>query len=300
MSFSKIREYCKSAEWKSSRGLKPHEYFTDHRESISRDGFKGMASDVMMLYPVIRQLVESAVVPTGAMKPDVLASFRGMHTCLILVQDMKNTGVTQAKCAALTRQQQVHMTAFAIAHDASTMKPKHHYAMHLPAQFLREGRVIDAFTLERKHRISKNYATHTRRLDILESSVAARVLDDILRHTDAISDGLIGPQGPDDSIARVLGASRAVIGEHMVVKGRRLAADDVWIFDNSVAIVVIACVIADGAYMGMGSQHNLSRSEAYAKIWTKTHDLVAFEPTCNDWKIPQFWTYDGASLVTLE
>ena len=51
------------------------------------------------------------------------------------------------------------MTAHTRAHKDALLLPKHHYSCHLPGQVLRDGYLLDAWSLERKSKAAKAIAT---------------------------------------------------------------------------------------------------------------------------------------------
>ena len=48
-----------------------------------------------------------------------------------------------------------HFTLFIAAYGADAIKPKHHYALHLPRMLATHGVLVGTFTHERKHRVVK-------------------------------------------------------------------------------------------------------------------------------------------------
>ena len=61
-----------------------------------------------------------------------------------------------ARLNGLPALQAAHVRAFQEAYGADRVRPKMHYALHVPAQAARWGRVIDCFVGERKHRLYKS------------------------------------------------------------------------------------------------------------------------------------------------
>ena len=51
-----------------------------------------------------------------------------------------------------------HLNSFKTAYGEDAIRPKHHYALHLPSILARFGFLISTFTHERKHRAFKRYA----------------------------------------------------------------------------------------------------------------------------------------------
>ena len=57
--------------------------------------------------------------------------------------------------AKLQEKQREHHAAFSLSYGVSKCKPKHRYASHLPAQFHRDGYVLDTLCNEARHRAIK-------------------------------------------------------------------------------------------------------------------------------------------------
>ena len=63
--FEHLRTFCK-ANWKSCRTIKlksPADVFSQSRENSTSDTFKGMASEVLAVFPLVRQFAEMCVGP---------------------------------------------------------------------------------------------------------------------------------------------------------------------------------------------------------------------------------------------
>lgn len=62
--------------------------------------------------------------------------------------------------AAITK----HLELYSAAYGEDSMRPKHHYALHLPHMLHRFGFLLSTMTQERKHRIVKRYTRDRRNL----------------------------------------------------------------------------------------------------------------------------------------
>jgi len=49
-----------------------------------------------------------------------------------------------------------------LAYGSDCVKPKHHFAFHIPLQLERDGMILDTFVLERKHQPIKQCAQHVK------------------------------------------------------------------------------------------------------------------------------------------
>ena len=60
-------------------------------------------------------------------------------------------------------------------YDSDIVRPKHHFLLHIPVQFLRDlGFLLDCFVMERMHAYIKAYMTMVRTSRIYERTVVAR------------------------------------------------------------------------------------------------------------------------------
>ena len=266
---------------------------------MSKDGFKGMATDVLLVFPMVRQLAETVVAPTGRIAKE-LESFRAMHACVLLIQDMKFTGnVTDDACEKLRMAQKAHMSLFVLAYGSSELKPKHHYALHLPAQLRRDRMVLDCFCLERKHRCTKMYASDCDKLSNLESLVGARVLDDSLKAKSSFANGLLGATAVSGEVSRALGVDQALVARSLRFRGKTLTVDDVAFLRCAVAVLIVACAMADGKLFVLAMPCSITRSEKYAQVWSADSAIIYFHPHDFPYiRFPSFWTFNTDSTLT--
>ena len=96
-------------------------------------------------------------------------------------------GETQiAHLAGLAALQEAHVRAFQDAYGAERVRPKMHYALHVPAQAARWGRVIDCFVGERKHRLYKS--EYGPRLCALKTFARSALLHQLQAELSQVSD----------------------------------------------------------------------------------------------------------------
>jgi hypothetical protein len=69
-----------------------------------------------------------------------------------------------------------HLNVFIEVYGEDMIKPKHHYALHLPGQLFRFGVLLATLVLERKHRAFKRYARGRNNLSNFETGVSQEVL----------------------------------------------------------------------------------------------------------------------------
>ena len=94
LKFEQFRQFC-AADWKAPKrtgrtALLSGAVFSDAREHASKDCFKGMASEVLSVFPLVRQLAEATASQHANLQKE-LASFRAMHDVIDLLQQAKHS-----------------------------------------------------------------------------------------------------------------------------------------------------------------------------------------------------------------
>ena len=102
------------------------------------DHFKCSASDALTLYPLFAVFLETFVVPKGVCA-DVLESYMALKDVLDLLSVVRFGGVSATQ---LDDAIQKHLFLFTTAYNSLGIKPKHHFALHLPEQLARFGTLI--------------------------------------------------------------------------------------------------------------------------------------------------------------
>ena len=120
-----------------------------------------------------------------------------------------------------------------------TMKPKHHWLLHLPSQLRRDGVLVDTFPLERLHRKVKTYAENCRAAEHYERSIVANCFLAHCRsfeHAPAV-DGLLPPILPWGELS----LSRASASRKMLFSHLQLVAGDFVFLDGHLVEVQMCC-----------------------------------------------------------
>lgn len=137
------------AEWLTvSRLGKPAE---------DRDGWKGFAGEVLTMVQLLAFFLELAVVPLGIL-PEHCKCF------LLLARLMRLLSVGTDKpaqhSALMGRLLDQHADLFRRLYP-DVIKPKYHHAFHLKDHLSSLGKLLSCWSLERKHRTTKKYASQT-------------------------------------------------------------------------------------------------------------------------------------------
>ncbi len=173
--FSELGEYVASFTFPRNCG-NPNHLFTEsaNRNNAANGGFTCSASEFLSLAPILHRYFSRVVQPRGFFLPLVLSMIAVLEVVMLL-QAVKTGQVTpDALWDAIVR----HLRLYKEAYGSGKMRPKHHYALHLPDMLRRFGFLLATFTHERKHRIVKR---HTRDRCNLRSW-ALGALEDITCH----------------------------------------------------------------------------------------------------------------------
>ena len=252
LGYPELHEACQVAwvwpRWVSATCVK--DIFTARRARHNHESFRASASELLACCPIVRLWLHSVVVPTGVAREQV-QSCLALFAVLDLVDSLKfdfNPDVA----LELQRAVEHFLGLHAVAYGEEGMQPKHHMAHHIAPQILRDGMYMDCFTMERKNKAIKSCASHHCRPDHkFEASVLGRVLveqaDQLLQCSHP---GLRDPQR-DPEVAAALGVASCSTSDTMRCGRRKLSAGMVAFFSRQ-ALLVQACVEADGVLLALG------------------------------------------------
>ena len=153
------------------------------RTLTKNEGGRFFASEALAIYPLVRHFAELYYEKKD---PDNVY-FRSLQLACNFVDNIcKAKYSTKMDEAALTRMGSQHFAAFQKAYGSDAVKPKHHYALHLPSQIVRNQAVYDCFVTERKHSILKRLANNITTTARFEWSLAAVAHVEQQRQLDAV------------------------------------------------------------------------------------------------------------------
>jgi hypothetical protein len=229
-----------SADWRwpsfSSGRRHMKGFFSEAREKASSDAFKAMASEVLLVYPIVRHFCKTVLERLGGLEAE-LQSFYALCDAVDKLHGLK-LGNLRPDLDALQLDSCKHGCLHQLAYGSQGVKPKHHYAHHIVHQVRRDAILLDTFVLERKHQPIKTCAQHVANTQCYERSVLSRVLIDQTRNlqTFEAANSLIGN-------AKAMGST--IVSKKMVWKGTTVAADDVVLVageDWTIAFEVRGCL----------------------------------------------------------
>ena len=124
---------------------------TEKRFDQSHNALRGDASEILLLYPVLRFFAETSCKNIGM--DDKIASLLLLCDMLDCIDLIKKGFGTEASATTLQDIMKKHLTAFKECYGIDSLIPKNHYSMHLPQQWLEcLMRWFDCWPHERKHR----------------------------------------------------------------------------------------------------------------------------------------------------
>ena len=251
--------------------------FSDSREKSSKDSFKGMASELLGIYPVMEQMASTVISPTGKLQNNLVSFFAMCDIVKVLQRVKRQVPVNPADVAELKLRQQCHLQAFMKCYGQDAVRPKHHYSLLIGDQCLEHKMLLDCFVLERKHRETKRAANQVLKSTIYEQSVMAIIWNNMLdgNREGALEDQLLGPQCAAPDLASDLSARQVLVGRCLQHNMIKIAVNDVLANKHS-AIVVIACMLVDSRLQLLVKTYDLVRgSIGHASRWKSENRELA-------------------------
>ena len=140
ISWSHVKTFFTKWSWPVARASKGQErlrgMWGGKRETSCKKAFKCSASDMLDLYPVLRCFVKQVVMPIGILAAEI-ESILKMMDCLDVLVDIMHGDRTAEAAGLLDARTKLYLTCFQRCNELNDTKPKHHYALHLPAQMLK-------------------------------------------------------------------------------------------------------------------------------------------------------------------
>ena len=238
------------ASWTWPRVFRRHgkvvqDMFSETREKACKDTMKCGASEILGAYPLLRFFVQTIIAPTRKLDMEV-KSLLSLFRCLdLLVRAKQKVPRPDALLAAI----QAHSKDYQAAYKEDTdLKPKHHFAFHVPSQLARDGVLLDTFTVERKHQLAKHHAGLHRNTTAFERVVISRVVLSQTRDLQnlVIGNELLGKTTEYPPLADALGVDVCLVADALQLMGGTYTVKDV-IFAESSTIWVQACAKLDGS-----------------------------------------------------
>lgn len=300
LTYSVIHAYMQSASWQPPSchaDMDVARIFNESRRKANKDNFKGMASEVLALLPLLRHLVSTALADRIELDKEK-KSFEAMCKCVDLLSQLKlgATRDTDALLAATQQFMQLHKLAYGSDH----VRPKHHYAFHLPGQIQRDGCLLDAFVLERKHRVAKRIATACDNTRSFEASVLSRILNEAIEAMPAsfLVNSLVGPRAMCADTAKIVGEVQCTICKSALCNGVTVSVGDVLLAMDMALKIVLFFSGVDGLVACIVQPHDYFGSLGSATKWKSCGNSAIFDFS-SSFTLARYWSMDGDVLLTL-
>ena len=124
-----------------------------NRNNVKKGSFSCTASEFLTLAPILCRYFTNVVAARDQCM-DVVRSFQAVLWVIVLLQAIKSCDVNPELLAFAICE---HFRLFLLAYGEDNVRPKHHYAIHLPDMLRRFGFLLSTFTHERKHKVIKRY-----------------------------------------------------------------------------------------------------------------------------------------------
>ena len=174
-SYTEFGEYAQSYSVPKYRGTLKHLFDPDrYRNYLKTESFPAIASDFLTLTPILRRYLSHVVAQRGE-GMQYVRSIQAVLDVIDILQAVKAGAVRPEVLGAAIRK---HLELYKAAYGDSSVRPKHHYALHLPDMLARFGTLLATFTHERKHRLVVRYTRRRMNLTSWETGT----IEDITCH----------------------------------------------------------------------------------------------------------------------
>lgn len=259
-----LERYCKSNwQWpagQAQKGKAIHQVFNSSREKASREHWKSGASELLTVYPLVREFARTVVLAT---RPGLAPEVRSLMLCfrvLDLLRHLKGAHDNE-HLVSISAAIQEHLEQHKLVYGTEDMIPKHHYAIHIGQQIRRHGVLFDCFVVERSHLLPKCMSQAIRFTGEFERSVIARVLLARLRDLETFDErgGLISADAkPSPELSQAMGIDDIVVCSAGSHGGLQIKRGDVVLVSRS-CILVELFGVADGRFFLVGHLCNMVR-----------------------------------------
>ena len=301
LTYEMISTYIEATDWHapSFQSNIAARVFSEQKNKSNKDSFKAMSQELLAALPFLRQLVSTTLATRPEIRQEV-QSFLAACACVDLLQQLKySTAPSEEMCTALLRATEHHLELHKACYGSQHVRPKHHYGMHLPSQIRRDGILLDAFTLERKHRNAKRIATTVSVANLFEESVLARLLQEQLESIpdSFIRNQLVGTTAQCQEVASAIGEPECRLAQRARCQGLCLSVQDVLLASGS-ALQVLAFVPLESGISAIVEVFEFSEKWGFATRWRPQAHVALF---CFDscFTVAQYWCKEGAMLLTL-
>ena len=213
---TQFKQYCQTC-WKRSPGqwFDIGQLLSSKLWQQDRD-YRGDASQTLRALPLAVAFSLEVLSPVTTWIQKEISSLTALYAVILAWLACKRGDVT-VEAASLRERQKEHALLFVQAYGWECVPPKMHWSLHLPEQFLRKGRAIDAFATERKHKYFKQHvAVNVKRIsDFCSTALLMCVEKDLNTESDSSRLGmrLCGKQKSCPPLAAFFGEATATLAD---------------------------------------------------------------------------------------
>ena len=152
--FQELGEYVDSFSFPKAMPTVSRLFNPSANVNNARKGsFTCTGSEFMTLTPVLHRYFDRVVRARG----QLTAHVESMLACLSVVMLLMAVRTGEVSASELFEAVSLHLRLYQACYGDICMRPKHHYALHLPDMLRRFGFLLATFTHERKHRLVMRY-----------------------------------------------------------------------------------------------------------------------------------------------
>jgi hypothetical protein len=173
--FKELGEYVGTFTF-PKRSPNPRHLFSPsaNANNAKKGSFTCTGSEFLTLAPVLHRYFDRVVRGRG----QLMANVDSMVACLAVVLLLVSVKTGLVSASVLFSAISVHLPLYKACYGDGCVRPKHHYALHLPDMLQRFGFLLATFTHERKHRLVTRYTRDRKNL----SSWDLGAIEDITCH----------------------------------------------------------------------------------------------------------------------
>jgi hypothetical protein len=149
-----------------------------NKNNKKKGSFSCTGSEFLTLAPVIHRYFTEVVAKRAEQCPKFMNHARSMAAVckvIILLVFLPTSGLSWEQLAIAIHE---HIELYKLVYGAETMRPKHHYVLHLPDMLRRFEFLFSTFVHERKHRLAKRYMVPRKNTKSFERGV----MEDVTNH----------------------------------------------------------------------------------------------------------------------
>ena len=285
---------CSDWRWPSGQSThKATDVFTRAREKSSTDHVKTSASELLMVFPLVREFALTLVRPTGklALEVNSMVSLCKVLDCMLAAK--------RGQGADALRAVQAFLVAHRSAYGDEFLKPKHHYCFHNALQLVDRRLVADCFVHERKHQVMKSAASAIKNTSSFEASALGRVILEQSRQLRSFGTrrGLVGKTADGPSVAAALGLEAVKLSKKARDEHIELTAGDVIRFAGGAGIVRCCAQAEDRLIVVIESLSLVSEGDSKS-TWRPEGEMQAIDLDRSAWQ-PYCWHGHADGCVTM-